>query len=193
MRERLRARTAAAHHALETSLDLLGGAAGPQRMRTLLARFHGFHAVWEPTLARSLQAPADFIAARARLPALRADLATLGVTDDEIAALPRCEAAAALASSPAGALGSLYVLEGSTLGGQLIGRALATHAWWPPGGLRYFDPHGRETGVRWRETLALLESTPAAEHGALIAAAQATFGLLQGWLPSYSERCAAAA
>lgn len=80
-----------------------------------------------------------------------------------------------------GRLGVLYVLEGSTLGGQVLCRQLKDRLQLAPHQLRYLAGHGRATGARWRATCALLEaalSTPAlrAQAGA---AAAATFRLFK--------------
>lgn len=194
LRERLRLRTADAHRALEASLDLLGRHANPARLGTLLGRFHGFHAAWEPALAARL-GDADFTVARARMPALREDLLELGMTREAIDALPRCDAAARLVDTEARALGSLYVMEGSTLGGKLITRHLSAQPWWPSRGLRYFDPYGTHVGQRWRETLARLQAAPASDHERLLDGAEDTFRLLHRWLvlPSYTQDRAPAA
>ncbi|WP_245808099.1 biliverdin-producing heme oxygenase [Deinococcus hopiensis] len=73
-------------------------------------------------------------------------------------------------------LGTLYVLEGSTLGGQVIGRhlrvALDITAEW---GGAYFHAHGEGTGAMWRafgEALNLWEGD--AEE--VVAGANLTFG-----------------
>jgi heme oxygenase len=175
----LRARTAAAHQALEEGLDILSVVRSPARLRRLMERFYGFHAVWEPAIAAS--PAAGFAADRGRLGSLRADLAALGVGDAGVAALPLCRPAAALAATAAGAIGSLYVMEGSTLGGQVISRALRD-----AGGaeLAYFNPYGRETGARWRAFAAWAEAAAAETREEAAASAQATFALLLGWLTS---------
>jgi heme oxygenase len=182
MRRLLREATAASHARLEHSLDLLGPSTQATRFRALLERFHGFHRVWEPALADTLGCD-DFLVARQREPLLHADLLALGMRAGDIAALPACTEAAGLCRSAPAALGSLYVLEGSTLGGRHIARHLAGAPWLPPGGLRYFDPHGAHTGQRWQETLARLEGTSAAWQQDVADAAVATFELLHRWLP----------
>lgn len=53
------------------------------------------------------------------------------------------------------ALGSLFVVEGSALGGQVIVRRLGTQAALAPA-LRYFQGHGEATRARWRRFCALL-------------------------------------
>lgn len=50
------------------------------------------------------------------------------------------------------AFGSMYVIEGSTLGGQVITPLLQTHLNLAPGqGASYFHGYGDRTGAMWRE------------------------------------------
>lgn len=184
LRARLRDATASAHQRLEAALDLLAEPCERRRFVDLLQRFRGFHAAWEPALAQALPADADLLAARRKLALIDADLTALGLPREVIEALPRPGFAATLCRTPAAALGSLYVLEGSTLGGKFISRRLREVAadWLPPAGLRYFDPYADESGPRWRETLARLEATPPADWPAVEAGAVRTFDALQDWL-----------
>ena len=66
--------------------------------------------------------------------------------------------------SRAEALGMLYVLEGSTLGGRLILRTLAAKGVSDPD-LAFLDPYGSESGARWREFLAVLENETGGDAG----------------------------
>lgn len=178
---RLRRETQAAHQRLEDSLALLDGAPDRERFTQALRAFLGFHAAWEPAVAAS-PGTAGAFEGRSRLPHLRRDLLALGEAPETLARLPRCDAAAGLADAPASALGSLYVMEGSTLGGQVLARAVAGAGWGPAGGLTYFNPYGMETGRRWRALQAELNAAPRGEHDAVVAGAQATFALLRDWM-----------
>jgi heme oxygenase len=94
--------------------------------------------------------------------------------------LPLCPVRPPLAT-PAQALGALYVLEGSTLGGQVIARQLEKV------GLgearRYFTAYGALTGPRWQATCRLLAAGATPENeDELVASAQRTFGDLAVWL-----------
>ncbi len=175
----LRLATADAHQSLEDKLSLLSQPLDRQRFLHVLERFHGFHAVWERAIHRSTHRSA--YASRSRLPHLRRDLAALGRTNAEVARLPVCGTAADLATDDATALGSMYVLEGSTLGGQLIRRALAETTWLPTGGLTYFDPYGRRTGEMWRSFRNWL-SEQDANPGAAAAGARRTFAMIEDWV-----------
>jgi heme oxygenase len=176
----LRATTAAAHAQLEAALSIISEEPDRRRFLTVLEGFHGFHVVWEKAIRQRPEFLA-FYGPRTRLPQLRRDLGALGRTAAEIDALPLCQAAAALADDPDEAVGSIYVLEGSTLGGQLINRALAGADWVPEGGLSYFSPYGRRTGEMWRGFWAWAEERdPEPELAAR--GAQRTFATLQAWL-----------
>ncbi len=48
------------------------------------------------------------------------------------------------------ALGCLYVLEGATLGGQVISRHLAKLGIGPENGGRFFNGYGARTGEMWK-------------------------------------------
>jgi heme oxygenase len=177
----LRRETRAQHEALEKSLDLLGMLPDRGRLRTLLGRFHGFHQMAEPALAAALHDDA-LLAPRRRLELLRRDLLGLGLHPEDIAALPVCPALPGLEQTGT-AMGLLYVMEGSTLGGQVITRHLQSASWLPRDGLAYFRAHGPHTGAMWREVCARLQAMQGAEpRQAAIAGAVASFTLLRHWL-----------
>jgi heme oxygenase (biliverdin-IX-beta and delta-forming) len=176
---RLKASTALIHRRLEADIDIIDAIGSAERLRRLIERFWGFHRVWEPAAAALIDDEA-FFGPRRKLHLLQSDLRMLGLSEDDIAALPLCHVAAPALSSAA-AYGSLYVLEGSTLGGQIIHRAMQrqTHAT----GLHYFNPYGKQTADRWRALRARLENEASTEsEPAMTAAAITTFNALHRWL-----------
>jgi heme oxygenase len=179
----LRESTAGAHLALEVRLDLMA-APTQAKVTALLERFLGFHAVWEPALSRWPRV-FSFMEPRSRLADLRADLTRLGGPGRGAGAVPPCTRAPGLLSSEAAAVGSAYVLEGSTMGGQLITRALSGAAWAPRDGLAYFNPYGAATGPMWRAFKAWADGLVGeADHAAAADGAVRTFALLEDWLAS---------
>ena len=184
---RLRTETAPAHERLERSLDLLRRPLDRDRFTSLLVGFHGFHRAWEPALAGCL--PAAFVPGP-RLPLIEQDLGTLGLDDHTVGAIARCAQAASLGDHPDTALGSVYVLEGSTLGGRVISHHFGEAPWWPPAGLRYFDPYGDETFSRWRQTLAQLAAA-GGDADRIVAGALRTIEILQHWLVPPAAKAAA--
>jgi heme oxygenase len=120
---RLRTETAAEHQSVEAALDLLSPELGPHRLVDVLTRMHGFWRAAEDGLDAWARAePADAArvewSRRRRSPLFAADLAALGAVPAEPVRRP------ALPDVPDtdAALGRLYVLEGSSLGGVFIDR-----------------------------------------------------------------------
>ena len=82
--------------------------------------------------------------------------------------------------------GCLYVIEGSTLGGQVISRSLREHLGiHPENGGAYFSGYGMLTGPRWKEflaRLAVVAEGKGADHEAITRSAVETFQALDRWL-----------
>lgn len=189
LRGALKAHTGALHERLEASLDLTGSGLDRERYATMMARFHGFYAPLEPALLG-----ADWpdhgvrYAERLKTPSLRRDLAAFGMTPEAIDALPVCEALPRV-DTAARRLGCLYVLEGSTLGGQFLTRHFATALGLTPDtGCAFFSGYGPATGPRWAAFVKLLDAldTPDTRAEALDAALE-TFERLEAWMVGARE------
>lgn len=180
LRERLRAETRPAHDALDRSLDLIERPLTRLEYTRLLARFYGFHQVTEPALESALDPSAT--TGRSKLPSLLHDLRACGVSEPELGMVALIDQLPPMISLPA-ALGALYVVEGSTLGGRLIGRHVKANPDMPEDSCRYFNVYGELTGERWRATCDTLEaaSDPHTDDEA-IETANAIFTRLHGWL-----------
>jgi len=199
MRNRLKLVTHDAHERMHGH-DGFGAAASGKLSgadyRDLLARLYGFHAAFD---ARMIQAPAALAKAidlplRGRAALIAEDLAGLGASPQRLAALPLCEDMAPMASE-GDYLGALYVVEGSTLGGQFIARALATAV---GENRRFFLGHGSEHSRLWRSFVARLDRLDAepAEAADAERSALAAFGAFERWMSrwrgAYTEAFAAA-
>lgn len=177
--ERLRSETAAQHQELEATVDIKRRLADRESYRQLLARFYGFYAPLELRLSRSSAAD---IVTRGRLEKARwlaEDLVQLGVPD--ASQLPQCVSLPAVDTWPR-ALGTMYVLEGSTLGGRHISALLNAGT---PGELpqRFFNSYGSEVGGMWRSFCAVLDDvTLPGEQDAAAENARATFESMRHWL-----------
>jgi heme oxygenase len=182
---RLRTETAAEHRAVEDTLDLLSPQLTRARLADVLVRMHGFWRSAEAGLDAWAQAhPADAErvqwSRRRRTPLFAADLAALGVApagSPPLADVPDTDAA----------LGRLYVLEGSSLGGVFIDRHLAALP--QLAGDRRpssFSPYGERTGAMWHAFRTVTRARVAAGGDAdrLVDAARATFGGLASWCGS---------
>ncbi|MGV3570290.1 MAG: biliverdin-producing heme oxygenase [Ramlibacter sp.] len=170
----LRAATHTRHQRIDRQLDLarMGDPAHYARVLQVLDAFLG---PWEAAAAAAL--PATFrgwFRQRSRHRFLQADLLALGLPS-----LAGPTSVPAL-SGPAAAWGSLYVMEGSALGGQVITRALAAQGMDAANGGAYFRGWGPATGAMWREFRGLLaEQLPGPQDiAAACSGAQATFDAL---------------
>jgi heme oxygenase len=184
--KRLRAETSERHAGLEQRMTVMDPRLSRADYRALLEGFFGFYAPLEARLGASpvwAELAFDF-AARRKVQRLEQDLLALGKTGEELTRLPRCAELPELDTLPQ-VLGCLYVIEGATLGGQVITRhLLATHGITPETGGAFFAGYGAETGARWQAFGAMM--TAAAERvgaaDAIVASANRTFETLDCWL-----------
>jgi len=179
----LKSATQHEHEALDAALDLMNPEIDAATYRRHLEAFFGIYAPMEHALS-AVEGWSEHgidLDARCKAAALRADLITLGV--DEPDALPLCETLPALPSL-ATAFGSLYVLEGASLGGRIISRHVekqfgytATH------GARYFNGYSARTGEMWmtfRQAVDAYGGEPGRQDE-MIAGALATFVAFRQW------------
>jgi heme oxygenase len=175
----LREETRTQHEALDDALELTSHEWTVGDYTRLLERFHGLHAPLEEALGQRDDLGLDF-ESRRKLPALERDLRALGgeAVPPRADGLPRLDSRAA-------ALGCLYVLEGSTLGGQILARHFADAlGLTPERGLSYHSGYGAETGQRWKEVQQLLRDglRDPAQQGVAVKAARETFDAFHRWL-----------
>ncbi len=149
----------------------------------LLGQFLGFYRPLEPLLERYSIWPALGIDLQERRKTfwLLQDLASLKVNADDF---PLCREPDWIHDA-ASALGTFYVMEGSTLGGQVISRHVAAQLnLTPHHGLSFFSSYGEAVGMRWKETREALVhfAEQTAAEDSMILAAQKTFQALRSWL-----------
>ena len=179
----LRKATELQHRKVEKDLDLLRSSFTLDDYLEILQRFYGFYKSWEPVVTVQLEPELPgFFAPRKKLDTIEMDLTYFGSGTEDLSRLPTCQSLPAL-EGVGSALGSVYVLEGSTLGGSVLARHFAAHlAIRPEAGCRYFYGYGERTGQMWSSFGALLKGRPAAEDSDMLAAAVSTFALLGDWL-----------
>lgn len=182
----LKRHTADAHKQVESLMPFFTEELSVETYTATLRAFLGFFEPVERKLAvipAWETVPID-LATRRRAHLLRADMRALGMPESEISATPECRDLPATGNCAAG-LGCLYVLEGSTLGGQLIARemerrfGLDRHS-----GASFFSSHGKDVGAMWKEFCRAVRSyvnTPDRRAAAVNAATQ-TFHSFESWM-----------
>ncbi len=183
----LRDATQAVHEALhgaEPFARIAEGRMDREGYGALLVMLHRYHTAMAGhciVAAASLQAPVLGDAHRLRLAALKSDLAWCR------------QAAAREEEEPARhadfAVGCLYTVQGSTLGGKVIHRQLA--ALLPEGGRGFFAGHA-DDGAHWRLFCARLElHAPAMDMARVQAGAAHAFARFGGLLNAMQSTLAA--
>ena len=182
LHQSLREATRATHERLHLHpgfLAVQNGTIAPHAYRALLSRLYGFHLPFEQSAATG----AD------RSGWLCDDLAVLGMSAEAIASLALCDTLPRL-DNGGRRLGALYVIEGSALGGLVLGKSLdGLLGFDGRQGRRFFFGHGRGAASAWSVFLAQLadpEMTPACRHDTVEAAVQ-TFAVFEEWLNGWEE------
>ena len=180
--DRLRDATRDLHTATEEVAAVTEG--GRERYVWFVARQYGFTAPLEPRLAAApgIAAVGLDLERRRRAHLFAADLLHLGLHP---AQLPRCTALPRV-DSAARALGALYVLEGSTLGGAFLlahlGRTLGVA---PGAGASGLAPYGhslREMWVAFADALDGFVREAPGEQDEVVDAARETFARMLDWM-----------
>jgi len=182
---RLRRETAADHEAVEGAVPLMQPGLDVAEYVSCLRRMHGVVAAWEE---RAGEAAPEWLGlmltARRRAGMLESDLACFGAAKDDgsRAAIPEITDLPSL-------LGAMYVMEGSTLGGQLIARHVATTLQLEDGrGNAFFRGHGEQTGRMWKEFCEVMKVRVSEDESeAVVVAAKAMFRTFGEWMQGRSE------
>lgn len=147
--QKLKEATRRQHEQVESAVDVMNRMFKLGDYKGLIGRFHRFYSAYEPILPIEKLIDAGFnYEPRRKLPALRRDAAALGLNGEEgqpFDGVPQLDTLAK-------AFGSLYVIEGSTLGGQVISRHLKQRLdLTPENGGAFFNSYGADVGPMWKQ------------------------------------------
>lgn len=184
---RLREVTSEQHRLIEQTIDL------PSRLKTLesyaayLARFYGFYLPVESRLAQvsSLASVVMNFSTRLKTSLLKADLIALGWTGNSIEAIDVCSSIPEIEDLPS-ALGTLYVLEGSTLGGQYVRKQIQNrYQLGPDNGCSFFSCYGHQVREMWTDfcgAMTAFSQQHSESDSKIISAAMQTFTRFEAWV-----------
>lgn len=178
--QRLKTETENDHRAVEGTFALMDEDLNVTQYIGCLLQMYGMVSAWEE---RSLEVAPRWLrtqlVARKRKKMLELDLAWFGVKyrGDLRPGLSQIRDLPSL-------LGAMYVMEGSTLGGQLIARQLQKTLHLSEGkGDAYFRGHGDQTGPMWKEFCHVLETKVAEEETeSVVLSAKAMFATYGSWM-----------
>ena len=158
----------------------------------LTAYFH-FYRVFETAVERAV---ADGVSQflfepRRKLPWLAKDLSYFGIDPEADAWRPEILQQPMQILDEKQLLGVLYTIEGSSLGGQVISRHLATHlALSPDAGARFFYGYGDQTMPLWQQFQGFINAALNHEESrcSALQAARMTFDTMETVLDEYLVR-----
>lgn len=187
---RLRRETSQLHAEVERRVDILNRVRSLENYRTLLEKFYGLHCSLEAqiyTIDSPVRKWLPDLELRRRTTALRSDLAMLGNADPDRLPLAPCQSLETAAQH----FGCLYVMEGSTLGGQVIARHVHERLGLTSGnGCDFFMGHGVRTGALWerfRDALGTFATCQPVAHEEIVLAATRIFNLFGNWMEPTNE------
>lgn len=175
--QKLKEATREQHENLEKTVNVMYQMFSIEDYKVLLCKFYRFYSAVETKLAElDLKKYGYDLSERLKTPKLEQDLASFGILE-EAKKLTIYKGLPSL-NSLEEAFGALYVIEGATLGGQIINRHLkkVLNISIENGG-SFFSGYGEKTGEMWKEfiqiTTQFSESKNADE--AIINSAKETF------------------
>lgn len=180
--QELREATAENHRGLERRLPFTSSELDIHLYKRLIRAYYGFYVSLEHQLDRANWAQLSG-EDRHKAGALRNDLRALGMTDIEIETLSLCGELPSL-NTHAQVMGALYVIEGATLGGQILRRIAHDKLAVGEGtGGDFLDVYGSATGRMWKAYLAeLSQVVEPDERKQVVSTALAIFACFERWL-----------
>ena len=179
--ERLKQATHHAHQSLEAMLiPAMKQIRHSSEYAQLLHLFYGYYYPLEIILTPFASAYLPDFEQRRKSALLLRDLEAMGESTDSIPLATKLPAINNISQ----ALGAMYVLEGSTLGGTHIAKMLSQQLELTSNeALLFFQGYGPVTGSMWKTFIQALNDYPAteAEEALLVQAANDTFDLLKQW------------
>jgi len=183
--KRLRQETAESHQRLEDnplSKAILNPSVSVKDYQTYLAALFGVTIACEDQIFPAISNVITDLSERYKSRMIIDDLLATGFTEAGIDALPvyRFEC-----NSVAEALGIMYVLEGSTLGGKILYRHIhEVLGLTPENGASYFWGYGTQTGNLWKSFISSLTQfvDENEEREVVIGSAKKTFTIIDNWL-----------
>lgn len=181
----LRERTGKNHKQLEEnrySKVILDPAVTLADYQTYIAKLYGVTTACERDVYPALGAVFSDLEERYKAEQITKDLLETGISKEKIAVLPVYKFRF---STVAEALGMMYVLEGSTLGGRVLYKHInQTLGLTEENGASYFWGYGAKTGILWKNFISTFTAY-AVENNCeeeIITSAEHTFSIIDQWL-----------
>lgn len=182
--EALKSETRKDHDHLESGFNLKDMTASSDHYLSTLKAFYGFYIPLEKEFKKfesEFSGMGIDLNERLKTQFLRMDMKQGGLSDDQVSTIPLASQIPMIKDFSE-AMAVLYVLEGSTLGGQVISKELGKI------GLasQFFNPYEKNTMPMWLKFKNALNTLPEDEEAKMVITARETFKLLGQWLRAQS-------
>jgi len=185
--ERLKSETRDSHERTESlmfSSEIMNGSLTLSDYKLLIQTLLDFHFSFEDnvhSLVRQVLPKSFDLGKRKKLPALQHDANILKLGAHHINYSD---------TSSWKAVGWLYVMEGASLGGQVIMRKiLANHAIAETGAYRFYEGYGNQTGPYWLSFKTTIDQTvPTEKEQEVVEGAQTAFNILGRCMEGYRSK-----
>lgn len=183
----LRQQTGAQHEALEEnqySRAIGNGTISTAGLRFFMKKFYDFFSPLEEAIYQEGIVPVDDVLARRKMHLMYQDLLYLRADEKELKLKPIIPGIPEY-SSVASKMGIMYVMEGSTLGGKVIGRMLNKSLGLDnERGIAFYNSYGDNLGPMWKSFVFSLTdyAVKSKNEAEIIQAATATFASFKNWL-----------
>jgi heme oxygenase len=168
----------------EVMLQMLAGLNSKAGYAKLLGMLYGFYFPLEQRIETMLSDELmSQLGPRSRAHLILNDLTAIDANDSD---MEMCKALPFL-ESPEEALGAMYVLEGSALGGKMISRMLLQKELLglQPSQVQFFNGYGPDTGKKWNGFLEVVNRTETNTHQ-MVQAASNTFVSFRKWIQQHA-------
>lgn len=152
--------------------EIMDGTLSLEQYKIILATNYFIHLYLEDPLFQALSEPAATelgILKRRKLPALLLDMKEVSLDE---AGNAMTDPGLSMPENDAASLGALYVLEGATLGGQVIVKKLKANPAFNKLNFHYYQVYGSNSIPFWKEFCSLLNKQPSEGDAAAIAGAK---------------------
>jgi len=183
VRDLLKSETAELHKKIENAFSVLSPDFTLNNYFWLLSQFYGFYRPLEHKISlQNLPEQLDW-SNRKKVPLLQKDIRHFNINEDAITYATLSELPPV--NTMGETMGVLYVIEGSTLGGQVITKSLKEKfALSSEDGTSFYNCYGQQTGKMWRQFITCLDAyvTEPQQVQDAVKAAKSTFSALGDWM-----------
>ena len=145
----------------------------------LIEGFYGFLALVEEPVLKLTHSLLPDSQERKKIGWLKEDLISLNLSELNLKLLPKREQ---VFKNKYEALGFLYVIEGSTLGGQMIVKKLKENKRLGDANFNYYSGYGPKTGKYWKTFKETTNAVLPEYHEQVLYSASQTFMHLEEWM-----------